>query len=66
MSNEEEGEDWDNQRVDNLDPQAYLQNLTEDLEQPAADDDVDALDNDEYHHTVQQVRSGSYMDGFSF
>lgn len=55
MSNQEEGEEWDNQEVQNLDPQAYLQNLTDELEQPAQNDDLDALDNEEYHHTVQQV-----------
>lgn len=55
ISNQDDGEEWDNQEVENLDPQAYLQNLTDDLEQPPQNDDVDALDNEEYHHTVQQV-----------
>lgn len=55
ISNQDDGEEWDNQEVENLDPQAYLQNLTDDLEQAPLNDDVDDLDNEEYHHTVQQV-----------
>lgn len=54
----DDGEEWDNQEVQNLDPQAYLQNLTDEIhEQPTAEDGVDALENEQYHHTVQQVSS---------
>lgn len=61
----EDADDWDHQDAGSLDPQAFMRNLAEQGGQDGVDDaDGPPPDDEDYHRTVQQVRSDRFVACF--